>query len=85
MGQEINSRGDKWLFASCWTFIWVHFMALLIPQLDFLYYFKNYKVVTVKNFIIASSSCLRITIYFQLLLPLTMAFFAKQRSLQLTA
>jgi hypothetical protein len=62
-------------FASCWTFIWSTFMALLtIPAIGFLYYFKNYKVVTVKNFIIANVVVVSVLLFiFKLLLPLTMA------------
>jgi hypothetical protein len=54
-------------------------MALLtIPAIGFLYYFKNYKEVTLKNFIIANAVVIAILLFiFKLLLPLTMAFFGK--------
>jgi hypothetical protein len=61
----------------CWTFFGVHFMALLtIPAIGFLYFFKNYKVVTLKNFIIANIDCCMLFI-FKLLLPLLLGFFGK--------
>jgi hypothetical protein len=57
----------------------VHFMALLtIPAIGFLYYFKNYKTITVKNFIIANIIIVAILLFiFKLLLPYTLAFFGK--------
>jgi hypothetical protein len=57
----------------------VHFMALLtIPSIGFLYYFKHYKTITLKNFIIANVVVVSILLFiFKLLLPLTMALFAK--------
>ena len=75
-------RGNKWLLVISLVVglsFGVHFMALLtIPAIGFLYYFKNYKVVTVKNFIIANIVVIAILLFiFKLLLPLTMAFFGK--------
>jgi hypothetical protein len=57
----------------------VHFMALLtIPSIGFLYYFKNFKKITVKNFIIANIIIVAILLFiFKLLLPYTLAFFGK--------
>ena len=54
-------------------------MALLtIPSIGLLYFFKNYKTVTVKNFIIANVVVVAVLLFiFKLLLPLTMAFFGK--------
>ena len=81
--QEMNTpRGNKWLLIISLVIglsFGVHFMALLtIPAIGFLYYFKNYKVVTVKNFLIANVVVVSILLFiFKLLLPLTMAFFAK--------
>ncbi|WP_281323222.1 glycosyltransferase family 117 protein [Flavobacterium aestivum] len=81
--QEMNTpRGDKWLILISLVVglsFGVHFMALLtIPAIGFLYYFKNYKVVTVKNFIIANIVVVSVLLFiFKLLLPLTMAFFGK--------
>jgi tetratricopeptide (TPR) repeat protein/flagellar biogenesis protein FliO len=57
----------------------VHFMALLtIPSIGFLYYFKNYKTVTIKSFIIANVVIVAVLLFiFKLLLPYTLAFFGK--------
>jgi hypothetical protein len=75
-------RGNKWLLIISLVVglsFGVHFMALLtIPAIGFLYFFKHYKVVTVKNFIIANVVVIAILlVIFKLLLPYTMAFFAK--------
>ncbi len=75
-------RGNRWLLLICLVVglsFGVHFMALLtIPSIGFLYYFKNYKKITVKNFIIANIIVVAILLFiFKLLLPLTMAFFGK--------
>jgi len=75
-------RGHKWLLLISLVVglsFGVHFMALLtIPAIGFLYFFKNYKVVTVKNFIIANIVVVSVLLFiFKLLLPLTMAFFGK--------
>jgi hypothetical protein len=81
--QEMNTpRGDKWLLIISLVIglsFGVHFMALLtIPAIGFLYFFKNYKTVTVKNFIIANVVVISILLFiFKMLLPLTMAFFGK--------
>ncbi|WP_264565626.1 DUF2723 domain-containing protein [Flavobacterium sp. N3904] len=81
--QEMNTaRGDKWLLLISLVVglsFGVHFMSLLtIPAIGFLYFFKNYKVVTVKNFIIANVVVVSVLLFiFKLLLPLTMAFFGK--------
>ncbi len=53
-----NPRGNKWLilisFVTGLTF-GIQFMGFLaIPSIGLLYYFKKYKTVTVKNFIIAN-------------------------------
>ena len=75
-------RGNKWLLIISLVVglsFGVHFMALLtIPAIGFLYYFKNHKEVTVKNFILANVVVIAILLFiFKLLLPLTMAFFGK--------
>lgn len=75
-------RGNKWLLLISLVIgltFGVHFMALLtIPSIGLLYFFKNYKTVTVKNFIIANIVVISILLFiFKLLLPLTMAFFAE--------
>jgi len=75
-------RGNKWLLIISLIVglsFGVHFMALLtIPSIGFLYYFKHYKTITVKNFIVANIVVVAILLFiFKLLLPLTMAFFGK--------
>ena len=75
-------RGNKWLLVISLVVgltFGVHFMALLtIPAIGFLYYFKHYKLVTVKSFLIANVVVIAVLLFiFKLLLPLTMAFFAK--------
>lgn len=75
-------RGNRWLLLISLVVglsFGVHFMALLtIPSIGFLYYFKHYKTVTVKNFIIANIVVVSVLLFiFQLLLPLTMGFFGK--------
>jgi hypothetical protein len=54
-------------------------MALLtIPAIGFLYFFKNYKEVTIKNFIVANIIIVAVLLFiFKLLLPYTLAFFGK--------
>ncbi len=81
--QDMNTpRGNKWLLIISLVIglsFGVHFMALLtIPAIGFLYFFKNYKTVTVKSFIIANIIVVAILLFiFKLLLPWTMAFFGK--------
>lgn len=74
-------RGNKWLiliaFITGLSF-GVHFMALLtIPAIGLIYYFKNYKEITVKNFIIANVAVVAILlVVFKLLLPTTLKLFS---------
>ncbi len=81
--QEMDTpRGNKWLLIISLVVglsFGVHFMALLtIPSIGFLYYFKHYKTITIKNFIIANIVVVAVLLFiFKLLLPLTMAFFGK--------
>lgn len=75
-------RGNKWLLIISLIVglsFGVHFMALLtIPAIGFIYFFKNYETVTVKNFIIANVVVIAVLLFiFKLLLPLTMASFGK--------
>nr|WP_294774230.1 DUF2723 domain-containing protein [uncultured Flavobacterium sp.] len=75
-------RGNRWLLLISLIVglsFGVHFMALLtIPAIGFLYYFKNWKKVTLKNFIIANIIIVAILLFiFKLLLPYTLAFFGK--------
>ena len=74
-------RGNRWLILICLIIglsSGVHFMALLtIPAIGFLYYFKNYKTITVKNFIIANIVVVGILLFiFKLLLPYSLSYFA---------
>ncbi len=75
-------RGNRWLLLISLVIglsFGVHFMALLtIPAIGYLYYFKHYKTITVKNFIIANVVVIAILLFiFKLLLPWTMAIFGK--------
>ncbi|WP_291287316.1 DUF2723 domain-containing protein [Flavobacterium sp.] len=74
-------KGNKWLLIISLVIglsFGVHFMALLtIPSIGFLYYFKHYEKVTIKNFLIANVVVIGVLLFiFKLLLPLTMAAFA---------
>jgi flagellar biogenesis protein FliO len=75
-------RGNRWLLMISLVVglsFGVHFMALLtIPAIGFLYFFKHYKEVTIKNFLVANVVVVAVLLFiFKLLLPLTMAFFGK--------
>lgn len=81
--QDMNTpRGNRWLLIISLVVglsFGVHFMALLtIPAIGLLYFFKNYKTVTVKNFIVANVISIAIFLFiYKFLLPWTMAFFGK--------
>jgi hypothetical protein len=81
--QEMHTpKGNRWLLLISLMIglsFGVHFMALLtIPSIGFLYYFKNWKKITLKNFIIANIIIVAILLFiFKLLLPYTLAFFGK--------
>lgn len=73
-------RGNRWLILISFVVglsFGVHFMALLtIPAIGFLYYFKNWKTITLKNFIGANFVVVAILlVIFKLLLPYTLKFF----------
>lgn len=80
--REMNTpRGDRWVILIAFIIglsFGVHFMGLLtIPAIGFLYFFKNYKTITVKNFIIANIVMVAILLFiFKLLLPMTLKFFS---------
>ena len=80
---EMNTPyGDKWLLLISFIIglsFGVHFMGLLtIPALGMLYYFKNVKKITIKNFIAANIISVAILLFiFKLLLPSTLAFFGR--------
>ena len=81
--QEMNSpRGDRWLLMIAFVVglsFGVHFMGLLtLPAIGMIYYFKNYKKVTIKGFISANLIATAILlVIFKLLLPSTLAFFGR--------
>lgn len=74
-------RGNRWLILIAFlvglTF-GVHFLGLLtIPAIGYLYYFKNTKKITIKNFIIASILVVGVLLFiFKILMPYTLSFFA---------
>lgn len=73
-------RGNKWLILISFVIglsFGVHFMGLLtIPAIGLIYYFKNYKTITVQNFIIANVVSAAILLFiFKLLLPNALRFF----------
>ncbi len=73
-------RGNKWLILMAFIIglsFGVHFMGLLtIPAIGLIYYFKNYKTITVKNFIVANVVSAAILLFiFKLLLPNALRFF----------
>lgn len=80
--REMNTpRGDRWLILIAFIIglsFGIHFMGLLaIPAMGFLYYFKNYKTITLKNFIIANLVTVAVLLFiFKLLLPYTMKLFS---------
>ncbi|WP_288980439.1 DUF2723 domain-containing protein [uncultured Flavobacterium sp.] len=81
--QELETpRGNKWLLIISLVIglsFGVHFMALLaFPAIGFLYFFKKYKNVTIKSFLLANVIIVAILLFiFKLLLPFTLAFFGK--------
>lgn len=79
--EMFTPRGDRWLILIAFIVglsFGVHFMGLLtIPAIGFLYYFKKYKKITVKNFIVANIVTVAILLFiFKLLLPVTLKLFS---------
>ncbi|MBV7269734.1 glycosyltransferase family 117 protein [Winogradskyella luteola] len=73
-------RGNRWLILIAFVIglsFGVHFMGLLtIPAIGLIYYFKNYKTITIQNFIIANLASAAILLFiFKLLLPTTLKLF----------
>jgi hypothetical protein len=73
-------RGNRWLILIAFVIglsFGVHFMGLLtIPAIGLIYYFKNYKTITIQNFIIANIASAAILLFiFKLLLPSTLKLF----------
>ena len=79
--EDMNKpRGNKWLILIAFVIglsFGVHFMGLLtIPAIGLIYFFKNYKKVTIQNFILANIVSAAILLFiFKLLLPNTLRFF----------
>ncbi len=74
-------RGNRWLILIAFVIglsFGVHFMGLLtIPAIGLIYYFKNYKTVTLKNFIIANIASVAILLFvFKLLAPNILKIFS---------
>jgi hypothetical protein len=74
-------RGNKWLILISFVVglsFGVHFMGLLtIPAISLIYFFKNYKTVTVKNFILANVAGSAILLFvFKLLAPNILRYFS---------
>ena len=82
-GEDMHTpRGNRWVLIISLLIglsFGVHFMALLtIPSFGLIYYFKNYKTVTIKNFIIANILIVLVLFFvFKFLAPYTMALFGK--------
>ncbi|WP_298312473.1 DUF2723 domain-containing protein [uncultured Aquimarina sp.] len=75
-----QTQGNKWIILISFIIglsFGVHFMGLLsIPAIGLLYYFKNYKIITLKNFIIANLIVIAVLLFiFKMLLPYTLAYF----------
>ena len=76
-----NPRGNRWLILIAFIIglsFGVHFMGLLtIPAIGLIYYFKNYKTVTIANFIVANVVSVAILLFiFKLLAPNILRFFS---------
>ena len=76
-----NPRGNRWLILIAFVIglsFGVHFMGLLtIPAIGLIYYFKNYKDITIKNFIIANIVSVGVLLFvFKLLAPNILKIFS---------
>ncbi|TXE06387.1 DUF2723 domain-containing protein [Seonamhaeicola algicola] len=80
--QDMNTpRGNRWLILIAFIIglsFGVHFMGLLtIPAIGLVYFFKNYKTVTVKNFIIANIASVAVLLFvFKFLAPNILKVFS---------
>ena len=80
--QDMNApRGNRWLVLIAFVIglsFGVHFMGLLtIPAIGLLYYFKNYKQITLKNFILANIASVAVLLFvFKLLAPNILKIFS---------
>lgn len=76
-----NPRGNRWLILIAFIIglsFGVHFMGLLtIPAIGLIYYFKNYKDINIKNFIVANVVSIAILLFiFKLLAPNILKIFS---------
>ncbi len=76
-----NPRGNRWLILIAFVVglsFGIHFMGLLtIPAIGLIYYFKNYKTITVKNFIIANVVSVAVLLFvFKLMFPNVLRYFS---------
>lgn len=74
-------RGNRWLILIAFVIglsFGVHFMGLLtIPAIGLIYYFKNYKDISIKNFIIANVVSVGVLLFvFKLLAPNILKIFS---------
>ena len=74
-------RGNKWLILISFVVglsFGVHFMGLLtIPAIGLIYYFKNYKTITVKIFVLANLAGIAVLLFvFKLLAPNILRYFS---------
>lgn len=79
--EMFEPRGNKWLILISFVVglsFGVHFMGLLtIPAISLIYFFKNYKTVTPKNFILANLAGIAILLFvFKLLAPNILRYFS---------
>ena len=80
--KEMHSpKGNRWLILISFIVglsFGVHFMGLLtIPAIGLLYYFKNYKAITPKNFILANIVVVAVLLFiFKLLAPNILRYFS---------
>jgi hypothetical protein len=79
--EMFTPRGNKWLILISFVVglsFGVHFMGLLtIPAISLIYFFKNYKTVTIKNFILANLVGIAILLFvFKLLAPNILRYFS---------
>ena len=77
-----DERGDKWLLLISFLIglsFGVHFMAILtIPAIGMIYYFRKYKDVSLKGFLIANIISVSVLLFiFKLLLPSTLSIFGQ--------
>jgi hypothetical protein len=81
-GNEMfTPRGNKWLILISFVVglsFGVHFMGLLtIPAIGLIYYFKNYKIITIRNFVLANLAGIAVLLFvFKLLAPNILRYFS---------